>query len=153
MSDHLKEKIQHDLHDAMRARDQVRSRTLRSALAAVMNAEVAGKSAKELSDEEVVDVLAKEAKKRRESAEVYAGANRRELADAENAELAVLEEYLPSQLSDEELDGLVAQAVAETGATGMPQMGQVMKAAQAKVAGRAEGRRVADAVKAALSGA
>ncbi len=147
----LKDTIQHDLHDAMRARDQVRSGTLRMALTAIQTAQVAGTTAHELSDDEVLKVLAKEAKKRKESATAYADAGRPELADREQAELAILETYLPAQLSDDELAAIAAQAVADVAATGMAQMGQVMKAAQGAVAGRADGGRVAAAVKAALA--
>lgn len=151
MSD-LKAKLQSDLTDAIRGRDQVRSGTLRMTLAAVTTAEVAGTEARELSDDDVQKVIAKEAKKRREAAEAYDGAGRTELADTERAELVVLESYLPSQLDDADIDALVAQAVSETGAQGMAQMGQVMKAVQPKVAGRADGGRVAAAVKRALAG-
>lgn len=152
MSDSLKDTLQHDLHTAMRERDKVRSGTLRMTLTAITNAEVSGTSAHELSDEEVLKVIAKEAKKRKESASAYTDAARPELAAQENAELAVLEAYLPAQLDDAELAEIARAAVAETGATGMAQMGQVMKATQAKVAGRADGGRVAAAVKAALAG-
>ncbi|GAB95464.1 hypothetical protein BJY21_002548 [Kineosphaera limosa] len=147
----LKETIQADLHTSMREREQVRSATLRMVLAAIQTAQVAGKTAHELSDEEVLKVLAKEAKKRKESAATYTDAGRQELADRENAELVFIEAYLPAQLTDEELAQIVADAVAETGATSMKQMGQVVKAAQVTVAGRAEGGRVAAAVKAALT--
>ena len=148
----LKATVRHDLHDAMRARDKVRSAALRMALTSITNEEVAGKEARQLSDDEVLKVLAKEAKKRKEAATAFRDAGHPERAEAEEAELVVLEGYLPAQLGDEELQALVAQAVAETGATGMQQMGQVMKVAQGLVAGRAEGGRVAAAVKAALSG-
>jgi uncharacterized protein YqeY len=147
----LKETVQSDLHAAMRDRDQVRAGTLRMVLTAITNEEVAGKQARELSDDEVLKVLAKEAKKRKEAATAYTGAGRLELAERENAELTVLESYLPAQLDDAELERLVAQAIDQTGATGMPQMGLVMKAAQALVAGRADGGRVAAAVKSALA--
>lgn len=147
----LKDTIQHDLHTAMRERDQVRSATLRMALTAIQTASVAGTAAHELSDDEVLKVLAKEAKKRKESASAYADAGRPELADRENAELAILEAYLPAQLDDPELDAIAAAAADEVGATGMKQMGQVMKAAQAQVAGRADGGRVAAAVKKVLA--
>lgn len=147
----LKETLHDDLTEAIRARDQVRSATLRMALTAVTNAEVAGTEAHELTDDEVLKVLAKEAKKRREAAEAYRGAHRLELAEVEDAELAVLEVYLPKQLTDDEITEIVRAAVAETGATGMKQMGQVMKVANATVAGRAEGGRVAAAVRAALT--
>ena len=96
-------------------------------------------------------VLTKEAKKRREAAAAYVEAKRAELAAKEDAELALLEAYLPAQLSDAEIEALVARAIKETGATGMPQMGQVMKAAAVLVAGRAEGGRVAAIVKSSLS--
>lgn len=148
----LKSTLQHDLHDAMRAKDRVRSGTLRMALTAVANAEVAGTTARVLDDDEVVKVLAKEAKKRREAAEAYTGAGRQELADQELAELAVLEGYLPTQLDDATLEEMARGAVAETGAEGMAQMGQVMKVLQPRVAGQAEGGRIAAAVRRALGG-
>jgi uncharacterized protein YqeY len=147
----LKDKLKADLTASLKARDEVRLRTVRMALAAVGVEEVAGKEARELSDDEVVKVLAKEAKKRREAAEAFGNAGRAEQAQAELDEQAVLEEYLPAQLSDEELAGLVDAAVAETGAAGPQAMGQVMKAVNPKVAGRAEGGRVAAAVRARLS--
>ena len=148
----LKTTLQTALTEAMRERDQVRAGTLRMTLTAVTNEEVSGKEARALSDDEVLKVITKEAKKRREAATAYQDAGRAELADRELAELTVLEAYLPQQLSDEELDALVAKAVQDTGATGMPQMGLVMKAVQPLVAGRAEGGRIAAAVKKALAG-
>ena len=147
----LKATVQSDLTDAIRQRDAVRSGTLRLALTSITNEEVSGTEARELSDDEVLKVLAKEAKKRKEAATAYAGAGRPELAAKEEAELAVLEAYLPAQLSDDELTTIVAAAIEQTGATGMPQLGQVMKVAQGVVAGRADGGRVAAAVTAALS--
>lgn len=147
----LKATLQQDLTAAMRERDKVRAGTLRMALTAVTTEEVSGKEQRELSDDEVLKVITKEAKKRREAAEAYTGAGRAELAEQEEAELAVLEGYLPAQLSDEELEQLAREAVAETGATDMRAMGQVMKALQPKIAGRAEGGRVAAAVKQALT--
>ncbi|AKU18154.1 GatB/YqeY domain-containing protein [Luteipulveratus mongoliensis] len=147
----LKSTLRSNLTDAIRARDQLRSNTLRMTIAAIGNAEVAGKEAKTLTDDEVLQVITKEAKKRRESAEAYDGAGRTELADTERAELEILETYLPKQLSDEEIEAIVTDAVAETGASGMGQMGQVMKVVQPKIAGQAEGGRVAAAVKRALS--
>ena len=146
----LKATVQSDLTDAIRQRDQVRSGTLRLALTAITNEEVSGTEARELSDDEVLKVLAKEAKKRKEAATAYTDAARPELAAKEEAELLVLEAYLPAQLSDDELATIVAAAIEQTGATGMTQLGQVMKAAQAVVAGRADGGRVAAVVKAAL---
>jgi uncharacterized protein len=147
----LKSTLHADLNAAMRQRDQVRTGTLRMVLTAVTNEEVSGTSARELSDDEVLKVVVKEAKKRREAASAYTDAGRPELAEKEVAELGVLEDYLPAQLSDDELEALVAQAVQTTGATGMGQMGAVMKATQPLVAGRAEGGRVAAAVKKALA--
>jgi len=148
----LKSTLRADLHTSMRERDKVRSATLRMALTAVTNEEVSGSTSRELTDDEVLKVLAREAKKRREAATAYMEAKRPELAAKEEAELAFLEAYLPAQLSDPELQALVEQAIRETGASGMPQMGLVMKAANALVAGRAEGGRVAALVKSALSG-
>jgi uncharacterized protein YqeY len=147
----LKSTLRTDLHTSMRERDQMRSATLRMALTAVTNEEVSGTTARELSDDEVLKVLAREAKKRREAVTAYTEAKRPELAAREEAELSILEAYLPAQLSDSELQALVAQAIGDTGATGMPQMGLVMKAATALVAGRAEGGRVAAMVKSALT--
>lgn len=147
----LKATIQHDLTTAMRERDQVRSGTLRMVLTAITTEEVAGKESRELTDDDVLKVLAKEAKKRKEAATAYADASRPELADRELAELAILDAYLPAQLSDAELATIVAEAIATTGASSMAQMGQVMKATQGAVAGRADGGRVAAVVKAALA--
>ena len=147
----LKSTLRSDLHTSMREQDKIRSETLRMALTALTNEEVSGTTARELSDDEVLKVLAKEAKKRREAATAYHEANRPELAAKEEAELVILEAYLPAQLSDAELEALVGQALTETGATGMTQMGQVMKAAGALVAGRADGGRVAAIVKSALA--
>ncbi len=148
----LKAQLQQDLHDAMRAKDKVRAGTLRMALTAVTTTEVAGEEARELDDDEVLKVLAKEAKKRREAADAFAAAGRPELAQAEEAELAVLEGYLPAQLGDDDLLAVVERAVTATGASSMRDMGTVMKAAQAEVAGRADGGRVAALVKQVLSG-
>ncbi|MFD8532138.1 GatB/YqeY domain-containing protein [Streptosporangium canum] len=147
----LKDKLKTDLTASMKSRDEVRTRTIRMALAAVNVEEVAGRTARELSDDEIIKVLTKEAKKRREAAEAFSGAGRTEQAQAEVDEQAVLEEYLPAQLSDEELGKLVDEAMAETGAAGPQAMGQVMKVLNPKVAGRAEGGRVAQAVRARLS--
>jgi uncharacterized protein YqeY len=147
----LKATVQQDLTTAMRERDQLRAGTLRMALTAITTEEVSGKEARELTDDDVLRVIAKEAKKRKEAATAFTDAGRPELAAKEVAELAILEAYLPAQLSDEELASIAARAVEQAGASGMAQMGQVMKAAQAEVAGRADGGRVAAAVKAALS--
>lgn len=147
----LKEQLKADLTAAMRERDQVRAGTIRMALTAVTNEEVAGKEQRELTDDDVLKVLAKEAKKRREAAEAYESAGRAELAEVEQSELAVLETYLPKQLDDAELERIVREAVAASGATGMQQMGVAMKAANAAVAGRAEGGRVAAVVRQVLA--
>ena len=149
----LKERLRTDLSAAMRARDQVRLRTLRSALTAITNEEVSGSSARELSDDEVLKVLTREAKKRREAAEAFGSAGRADQAEAERAEGEVLASYLPAQLSDEELGDLVAEVIAQTGATGMSSMGPVMKAVTPRVAGRAEGSRVAAEVRKRLAAA
>jgi uncharacterized protein YqeY len=148
----LKERLRADLTDAMRSRDQVRLRTLRMALTSITNEEVSGSSVHELSDEDVLKVLTREAKKRREAAEAYAAAGRADQAEAERAEGDVLAGYLPAQLSDDDLAGLVTAAVAEAGATGMSAMGAVMKLVTPRVAGRAEGGRVAAEVRRQLSG-
>lgn len=152
----LKDRLRADLTTALKAKDSTTVATLRMALAAISNEEVAGKSSRELRDEEVLTVLGREAKKRREAADAFADAGRAELAGRERAEGDVLAGYLPVQLADDELAGLVNDALSEvTAALGEPpgprQMGQVMKAATAKVAGRAEGGRVASAVRAALA--
>ena len=148
----LKATLQAHLTEAMRSKDRVRAGTLRMALTAITTEEVAGKEQRALTEDEVLRVVTKEAKKRREAAEAYRDARRPELAEAEEAELAVLEGYLPAQLSDEELDTLVREAVAETGVSDMRGMGQVMKALQPRIAGRAEGGRVAAIVKKTLAG-
>lgn len=146
----LKATVQDDLHAAMRAHDRLRAGTLRMVLTSITNAEVAGTEHRELTDDDVLSVIAKEAKKRKEAASAYSEAGRDELAAQENAELEILETYLPAQLGDDDLRALVAEAIVETGASGMQQMGQVMKVAQAKVAGRADGGRVAALVKETL---
>jgi hypothetical protein len=147
----LKERLRADLTTAMKARDEVRTRTLRMALTSVSNEEVAGKAARELSDDEVLKILAREAKRRREAATAFEEAGRDEQAAAERAEDAILADYLPAQLDDGDLASLVAAAIAETGAAGMSAMGQVMKAVTPQVAGRAEGSRVAAEVRRQLS--
>jgi uncharacterized protein YqeY len=148
--DALETSLHEDLTTAIRARDEVTSATLRMALTAVKNEAVSGMEARELSDADVVIVLGREAKKRRESATAYDEAKRPELAARERAELVVLETYLPAQLDDAELVSLVAAAVAETGADSPKQMGQVMKVLAPRIAGRADGGRVAAAVRSAL---
>ncbi|MGV9880713.1 GatB/YqeY domain-containing protein [Streptomyces sp. NPDC003006] len=151
----LKSKLQEDLTAAIRGRDELRSSTLRLTLTAVTKEEVAGVQARELSDDDVQKVIAREAKKRREAADAFGQAGRTEQAEREKAEGEVLAEYLPKQLSDDELQAIVAQAVAEAkaaGAEGPRAMGQVMKIVNPKVAGLAEGGRVAATVKKLLAG-
>ncbi len=116
----LKDLLRADLTTAMKARDELRTATLRMLLTAVKNEEVAGKAARELDDAEVVAVLAREAKKRREAADAFADANRPDRAERERAEGEVIAEYLPTQLTDDELRDLVAAAVTETGASVRP---------------------------------
>ena len=149
MSD-LELRLRDDLTASIRSRDEVVSSTLRMALTALKNEAVSGTEARELSDSDVIVVLGREAKKRRESATAYDDAKRPELADRERAELVVLEGYLPAQLTDDELGVLVAAAVAETGADSPKAMGSVMKVLTPRVAGRADGGRVAAAVRNAL---
>jgi uncharacterized protein YqeY len=148
----LKDRLQTDLHAAMKARDELTTATLRMVLTAVGNEEVAGKAARELSDDEVQKVIAREAKKRREAATAFRDGGREDRAERELAEEQVLSGYLPTQLSDDELAALVRDAVAEAGASGPQAMGAVMKVVNPRVAGRAEGGRVAAAVRAALTG-
>jgi uncharacterized protein YqeY len=148
----LKERLRADLNAAMRARDQVRMRTLRLALTSITNEEVAGAAARDLTDDEVVKVLTREARKRREAAEAFSAAGRSDQAAAERAEGEVLADYLPAQLGDEDLAALVDAAIAETGATGLASLGQVMKTVTPRVAGRADGARVAAEVRRRLSG-
>jgi uncharacterized protein YqeY len=143
----LKERLRADLTAAMKSRDELTTATLRMVLAAVSAEEVAGKEARELTDVEVQSVLRREAKKRREAAEAFAGAGRAEQADRERAEGDVVAAYLPAQLEDADLAGIVADVIARTGASGMQDLGRVMGAAQGAVAGRAEGSRVAAEVR------
>jgi uncharacterized protein YqeY len=147
----LKARLHAELNTAMKARDELTTATLRMALTAITNEEVAGKQSRELSDDEVLKVLAREAKKRREAAEAFDGAGRVELAQRERDEEKVLDRYLPTQLSDEELQAIVSAAVAESGATEPRQMGAVMKIVSAQVSGRADGKRVSDEVRRQLS--
>jgi hypothetical protein len=143
----LKTRLRADLTSAMKGRDELRTATLRMVLAAVSAEEVAGKEARELSDDEVQAVLRREAKKRREAAEAFAGAGRAEQAAREQAEGEVLAGYLPAQLDDADLTAMVADAVTRTGATGMRDMGRVIGAVQGAAAGRADGARIAAEVR------
>jgi len=148
----LKEQLRADLTAAMKARDETRTRTLRMVLTSISNEEVSGDSARDLSDDEVLKIVGREAKRRREAATAFADAGRAEQAAAERAEEDVLSGYLPAQLSEEELAALVAAAIAQTGASGPAGIGPVMKAVTPKVAGRAEGSRVAAVVRSQLAG-
>ena len=147
----LKEKLQADLTDAIRSRNEVVSGTVRMLLAAITNEEVAGKAAKVLTDAEIITVLSREAKKRREAVEAYAQANRDDLASKEKAEAAVIANYLPEQLSVDEIKKLIQAAITQTGASGAAGMGLVMKVLQPKIAGKADGGMVSGLVKAALA--
>jgi uncharacterized protein YqeY len=146
----LKEQLQADLTTALKSRDEVTAATIRMTLAAITNEEVAGKEARELSDEDVLTVLGREAKKRREAADAYDDADRAELADRERAELDVLTRYLPEPLGEDDLNAIVAAAVAQVDASGPAAMGAVMKIVQPQVKGRADGGHVAALVKQAL---
>jgi len=148
----LKETLQSDLTQSMRDRDELRSGTIRMALTAIKNEEVSGKEARELSDAEVITVLSREAKRRREAAEAFEQAGAKERADIEMAEGEIISTYLPAQLSASEIKDLISEAIAKTGASGQQQMGLVMKSIQPKIAGRADGGLVSSLVKAALSG-
>lgn len=146
----MKQRLQDDLTAAIKSRDEVRAATIRLALSAIKTEEVAGKEARELTEAEVITVLSREAKKRKEAAEVYRGAGAEERAIAEEAELAVLSEYLPQPLSDSEVEQLVKAAIeqaAAAGLTGMKAMGAVMKVVQPQTLGRADGAQVAALVK------
>ncbi len=151
----LKARLQSDLTESMRARDEVRTAALRMALTAIRSEEVVGQVARQLSDAEIITVLGRESKKRREAAEAFAGAGRDGQAARERQELAVLQGYLPQQLSEAELVRIVAREVAASadgGASGIAAMGRVMKAVQPQVSGRAEGSRVAAEVRRQLAG-
>ncbi len=147
----LKEKLQADLTDAIRSRNELVSGTVRMLLAAITNEEVAGKAAKVLTDAEIITVLSREAKKRREAVEAYTQAKRDDLAGKEKAEAAVIANYLPEQISEDEIKKLIADAITETGAKGPASMGLVMKVLQPKIAGKADGGVVSGLVKAALA--
>ncbi len=147
----LKDRIRADLTASMKDRDEVRTRTLRMVLTEISKEEVSGTSSRELEDAEVQRLLTREAKRRREAAEAFRGAGRADQAAAETAEGKILAEYLPAQLDETELTSLVAAAIAEAGAAGQGAIGQVMKAVTPKVAGRAEGARVAAEVRRQLA--
>ena len=148
----LKERLQGDLTEAIRSRDELASGTIRMVLTAITNEEVSGKSARVLTDAEIITVLSREAKKRREAADAFKDAGRADRAEQETNEGKVITKYLPEQLSEDEVKKIIADAIAETGASGPAGMGVVMKAIQPKVAGKADGGTVSGLVKAALTG-
>jgi uncharacterized protein YqeY len=147
----LKETLKSDLTEAIRSSDKVVSGTIRMVLTAITNEEVSGKEARVLSDEEIITVLSREAKKRREAAEEFAKAGRTDRAADEKAEGEVIAKYLPAQLSEDDIKKLIADAVASTGAAGPADMGKVMGAIKPKIAGKADGALVSSLVKAALA--
>ena len=147
----LKDSLKHDLTEAMRSRDELVLSTIRICLSAITNEEVSGKEARVLDEAEVIQVLSREAKKRRESAQAFADANRPDRAERENAEGEVIARYLPTPLSETELASLIAEAIKESGAAGPAGMGLVMKLLSPKIAGRADGAAVSSAVRAALA--
>ena len=147
----LADQLRSDLTAAMKRRDDVATSALRMAIAAVKQAAVAGKEAKELTDDEILKVINKEVKRRDEAAEAFRNADRPDRADREEAERAVLAAYLPAALSHEELETLITEVLAEGGFSGMQSMGPAMKAVTAQVAGRADGKTVSDLVRARLA--
>ena len=148
----IKETLKADLTEAIRSSDKVVSGTIRMVLTAITNEEVSGKEARVLTDDEIITVLSREAKKRREAAEEFAKAGRTDKAAEEKAEGEVIAKYLPAQLSEEDIKKLIAAAVASTGAAGPADMGKVMGAIKPQIAGKADGSLVSSLVKAALAG-
>jgi uncharacterized protein YqeY len=146
----LSGRIESAMRDAMRARDEQRTQTLRMAMAAAHNLRIA--SGRDLTDEEVVDVLTKQVKQRRESIAMYRDAGHEDRAVAEEAEAAILAEYLPQQLSEPEIEALVREAIAETGASGPADLGRVMGRMAPQTRGRADGRTVSEVVRRLLAG-
>ena len=148
----LKETLKSDLTEAIRSSDKIVSGTIRMVLTAITNEEVSGKEARVLSDQEIITVLSREGKKRREAAEEFAKAGRTDRAADEKAEGEVIAKYLPAQLSEDDIKKLIAAAVASTGAAGPADMGKVMGVIKPKIAGKADGGLVSSLVKAALAG-
>jgi len=147
----LKAKLREDLTESIRSKNELRSSTLRMILTAITNEEVSGKEARVLTDAEVITVLTREAKKRREAAEAFEQGGAPERSQREIAEGEVIAEYLPTPLSQEELNSLISEAISATGAEGPSGMGVVMKYLQPKVVGRADGVNVSNAVQTALA--
>ncbi len=148
----LKEKLQSDLTEAIRSRDELTSGTIRMVLTAITNEEVSGKEARTLSDAEIITVLSREGKKRREASEAFEAAGRADKAALEKSEGEVIAKYLPEQLSEDDVKKMIAAAIASTGAAGPADMGKVMGVLKAQVAGKADGGMVSGLVKAALAG-
>jgi uncharacterized protein YqeY len=147
----IKEQLKKDLTEAIRGRDEITSGTIRMVLTAITNEEVAGKEARVLSDDEVITVMSREAKKRREAAEAFENAGRADKAALEKSEGEVIAKYLPAQLSEADIAAIIAEAIAATGAAGPADMGKVMGAVKPKIAGKADGGVVSALVKAALN--
>ena len=147
----IKETLKTNLNSAIKSRNSVVAETIRMVLTAITNEEVAGKEKKELSDAEVITVLTREAKKRREAAEAFEQGGRADRAAAERAEGEVIASYLPAQLSEAEIKNLIAETIAAVGASGPADMGKVMGGLKAKVAGKADGALVSSLVKEALN--
>ena len=147
----LQSRLEAAARDAMRARDERRTTTLRMALAAAHNQRIA--RGRELTDEEVTEVIGREVKQRRESIEIYRGAGREDRAASEEAEVAILAEFLPEQLTDAEIETLARAAIGETGASGPADIGKVMGRVAPETKGRADGRRVSDIVRRLLTDA
>ncbi len=143
----LKDQLRSDLTAALKARDSLKASVIRMALTAITNAEVAGKEARELTDEDVIGVLSTEAKKRKESAEAFDAGNRPELAQKERDEAVILAQYLPEPLSEEEISRIIADAISQTGATAMSDMGKVMGIVTPQTKGRADGAAIAAEVR------
>lgn len=147
----LSERLEAEMRDAMRARDERRTQTLRMAMAAAHNQQIA--RGRNLTDDEVVEVLTKQVKQRRESIEMYRDAGREDRAEAEEAEAAILAEFLPAQLGPDEVEAMAREAIDETGAGGPADLGRVMGALSPRTKGRADGRLVSDTVRRLLGGA
>jgi uncharacterized protein YqeY len=147
----IKETLQADLTNAIRSRDEIVSGTIRMVLTAITNEEVSGKEARTLTDAEIITVLSREAKKRREAAEAFAEAGRADKAALEKAEGEVIAKYLPEHMSEDEIKKLIAAAIAQTGASGPSDMGKVMGVIKSQVAGKADGATVSGLVKEALN--
>jgi uncharacterized protein YqeY len=147
----IKEQLKLDLTEAIRSSDKIVSGTIRMVLSAITNEEVAGKEARQLSEDEVITVLSREAKKRREAAEAFSDAGRADKAELERAEGEVIAKYLPAQFTEAEISAMIAEAISATGAAGPADMGKVMGAIKAKIAGKADGSVVSTLVKAALN--